>query len=484
MSAKSRAKPKPQPKHPEKLRQALAEKERRRLQKERLYSTSFPEQRAICDSPAKRKSGLCTRRAGKTNAFANKCVEFSIDFPKRNFLFVGLTAQTAWDTLVKDALIPALERANVRYTANEQKKTVRFNRCVLYFLGIDANKKQREKALGKKYKLVAVDECASITIDLKEFVEKHIGPALIDENGECWLIGTPNSNVHTFFYKVTSGEVPGWTRFEWSAADNPHIRKNWLAEIKQLIAETPGIEETPWFIQNMLGKWAVDESAQVYKFLRSRNGTGSKPAGNWAHVLGIDLGHSPDPTAFVVIGYRDYDPSAYVLHAYKRTAMNLDDINVKIRQLERQFGTFQTMVIDGANKQFVKELQNRFGLPLINAEKAGKAEFISLLNTDLQVGRLLFLLDECKPLTEELSTHIWREEECRKGNWVESDATPNDCCDAMLYAWRWCYNWAADRSSPVRALSDEEQVEQYWKEQDEQKDQSIEQAAWETNTLW
>lgn len=468
------------------LRAALREQESRRRQVERLRGSLFEAQLKIMDDPCRLKTALCTRRAGKTNGAAGAFLEASIKNPGSNFLFCALTTKSALGIIWKDVLRPMAKRNNIRAVLKKQDNEIQLGNhgTSLFFMGINATKEEREKALGRKYKKVIIDESASIQINVEEFVYRHILPALADEQGDLWLIGTPSDLTKSFFYRATMGEIPGWSNHEWSALDNPHMREQWLKEIAYLKETRPGIEDTPWFIQNYLGKWAVDDSKRVYRYSESVNLIDQLPDSNdWKSVLGIDLGYSPDPTAFVVSSYREQDPRLYYRHAYKRTEMTLSDVSAYAHMLNGVFH-FESMVVDNANKQAVEELKQKYNLPLIAADKTGKVDHIAMMNDDFQLGRIKVVKGTCDPLIDEWTSHIWDERAREKGQFKESEQTANHCCDAGLYNWRHCFHWV-DRNAPeVRAPVEQREVEEYWKQKAQELETQAEQDVWEDESVW
>jgi hypothetical protein len=222
----------------------------------------------------------------------------------------------------------------------------------------------------------------------------------------------------------------------------------WRAEIEDLKLANPLIEETPIFQQHYLGKWVIDDSNLVYRFDYDRNSFDELPvkqpgAGRWHYVLGIDLGFN-DPTAWVVCAYHDFDRTLYVLGAHKKEKCDITEVAEQTRKLMGRFD-FDRIVIDNANKQAVEEMRRRHDIPLTPAEKAGKADFIEIMNGDFISGHIKLHKKMAAPLIDEYGQLIWDD---RSGRREEHPAAPNHCCDAALYAWRSCYQYLADMLQP------------------------------------
>jgi hypothetical protein len=90
-------------------------------------------------------------------------------------------------------------------------------------------------------------------------------------------------------------------------------------------------------------------------------------------------------------------------------------------------------------------LADEHGVFLEPAEKKQKNDHIELFNNDLDAGRIH--IRKGSVLSHELMGHKWSDKHMVKvddrsvlvtDKRKESDETPNDVCDAGLYAFRWC----------------------------------------------
>jgi phage terminase large subunit len=143
--------------------------------------------------------------------------------------------------------------------------------------------------------------------------------------------------------------------------------------------------------------------------------------------------------------------------------MIVKDVADHIKHLYKKF-PIHASIVDPASKQVVMELINRYGLPLIAAEKSDKQKHIELLNSDLITGTIK-ILNSCTQLIEEITTLVWNEDKRKAGKWEEHSACPNHLCDAMLYGWRYChqYLWTPE-DDPVTVDSE---MDRYWQEESE-----------------
>lgn len=435
---------------------------RRASQRVNVLDVSFAKQFKFIKDPAKLKAGFCTRRAGKSYGIGLALVQACLDNAGTSSLYVALTRESAKRIMFKDVLHVINRKHDLGMEFNNSDLTVRFaNGSLLYLMGMDSSEDEAHKALGQKFKLAVVDEAASFRRDLRDIVYKVLRPAATDLNGQIILIGTPSNITKGLFFDVVHGKEPGWALHQWSAFDNPYIADKWRAEIEELKSTNPLVIETPWFKQMYLGQYVVDVDSLVYKFNYERNAVAEIPS-DLTYVLGVDLGFD-DPSAFVVVGYKDLDRKLYILDIYKQSKMIISDVAERIKYYEKTYQPVR-MVIDNAAKQSVEELKQRFQIPLIAADKHGKAEFIEIMNSEFIMGNILAKSDSCEQLFSEYETLIWDDKSAKRQEHPNCD---NHLADAALYAWRNCYNYL---NSPIQInkMTDEDKID-IWFERESEK---------------
>ena len=426
-----------------------------------ILDPAFQKQSDFIRHPARRKALWCTRRASKSYTGGLAMIQAAIDHPGVNILYIGLTRLSAKSIIWKDILKRINNEKQIDFTFNHTELTATHpNSSIIYVTGVDAEEDEMQKLLGKKWKLVVIDEAQSFTIDLRALVYGILGPAMVDEEGTIILSGTAGNITQGLFFDITTGKEAGWNLFEWSALDNPYVARQWRAELEDIATNRPLFMDTALYKQWFLNEWCIDENARVYKYT-DRNNSSALPLdlSDWSYVLGLDLAHSPDSTAFVVSAYNVASPMLYFVYAYKETEMDLTAVAEKVKALERRY-PFEVKIVDGAAKQAVSELNNRHGLGLIPADKIGKADFIKIFNDEL-VQRKIQYLPATLPLQEELNTLIWETD--ANGNVKEPrrehPAIHNDLCDAMLYNWRYCYSYLFKPADPFLDMSKQENWE-------------------------
>lgn len=417
-------------------------KQRAAVPKPVFYDPTFDKQTAFIQDLAKFKAALCTRRAGKSYGDGLELFDNAYNTESVSCLYVALTRDSAKRIMFRDVLGTINKRMGLNAKPNLTDLTWTLpNQSTIYLLGMDSSPEEAEKALGQKFKKVVIDEAGSFRRDLRQIIYGILSPACADLGGTISMTGTPTSLTKGFYFDVVNGKEPGWSNHQWSAFDNPYMAVNWQKEIDDLIAKNPLVIETPWFKQMYLGQYVVDESKLVYRFSEARNSTAQLPDG-LNYVLGVDLGFD-DPSAFSVVGYSRSSPNLYIVETYKKSGMIISDVAERIKYYQQRYNPYK-IVIDNAAKQSVEELRRRFSLPLTPAEKAGKSEFIEIMNSEMIQGRIK-ALPENELLFEEYANLIWDEKSTRR---EEHPACDNHLTDATLYAWRYCFQYLFQPAAP------------------------------------
>jgi hypothetical protein len=423
-----------------------------------LEKIAFDKQLNFIRDPWKLKALFCTRRASKSYTGGLYLVEEALNYDACNCLYIGLTRLSAKGIIWKDVLKEINKRKNLEMNFNGTELTATTqNGSIIYVTGADADEDEMEKLLGKKYRLVIIDEAASFTIDLRRLIYGILKPATVDQGGSICLLGTSGNLTSGLFFDVTTGKEQGWKLFTWTAFDNPHVAKQWQEELDDIRINRPAFMETPLFKQWYLNEWVIDLEKLVYRFAYNRNeytdlSNHLLSKKGWQFVLGVDLGYDPDPSAFVVVAFHEHDTSLYIVDCFKQTEMDVTDVANKIKWYKSIY-EIDRVVIDGANKQAVMEIQKRHDIGLTTADKTGKVDFIQIMNAEMIQGKIK-LSKECQPLKDEYLNLIWNEKSLKK---EEHPNCPNHLCDAALYAWRFCYQFLSQMPKQQPNLRDKNQ---------------------------
>lgn len=417
-----------------------------------IFTGAFRQQREFILDKSKLKALFCTRRSAKSYTAGIYLVHEALENPGCNCLFVGLTRASAKAIIWKDILVQINRDfgLNAEFNQTELTMTLR-NGSVVSVTGVDADQGEMHKLLGRKYRLVCIDEASMYSVDVRNLVYGVLGPAMTDPNaggerGTICLMGTASNFPRGIFYDVTLRKEPGWALFQWTAHDNPYVAKQWAEALEEIARERPLYMQTPQFKQWYLNQWVIDDDALVYRFSQVRNvikKLPQLPADGWSYVLGVDTGWEDD-NAFVLTAFHANDPNLYVVKTYRRRRMTFDEVAAKIQEFMRDpVLAPHKIIIDGANKQGVESMRARSAIPFEFADKQDKVTFIELCNADLIQGKVL-LVDgpENRPFMDEMAGLVWVTDGDKiKLPKKEHPNLPNHLCDAFLYAWRMGYHF-------------------------------------------
>lgn len=449
---------------------------------------TFPVQTALLEDKSKLIATLCTRRAAKSFTAIKRLLRAMYRHPGSSTLFIALTRESAKKIMWKDVAKVLNRTHRLRAKFNETDLTMTLpNGSVLYALGVDTTEEEKEKLLGQKYSEVAIDESASYSIDLHALVFGILKPAVADYRGAIILYGTPGNLTTGLFFELTKDQDPttphrwekqGWSGHCWNTFANPYMVQNWTEEISDLKRDNPLVEETPLFKQHYLGLWVVDSTMLVYKYSAAKNAwDGVLPvfkSGRWHHILGVDTGWKA--SAFTLVAFHDHCRDLFVLESWKRRAMDITAMSEVVKHYQSKLSV-ESVVIDGANKQAVEQMNNRHGLPfqLETAQKRDKFDFIDLMNADAVQGRIkvstaewekariheftdagrcgtpeYVSTEKCGLLRLEWSSLVIDERALK--NLRKREEHPNcenHCADSTLYPWRSAYPYISKALPPA-----------------------------------
>ena len=437
---------------------------RRGINPDVIFEDSFPQQLNFIKDPARLKTVFCTRRAAKSFTAGLYMVHECLKNPNSNCLFLGLSRESAKGIIWMDILQVIDQRYKLKAKFNLSELTMTFpNGSIIRATGIDATQDEMNKLLGKKYRLVCIDEASMYTIDLEKLVYGILRPAMADVMGTICLMGTSSNFSRGLFYDITIGARRDWSVHTWSAHDNPHVAKQWQELLDEIDRDRPLFKETPLFKQWYLNHWVVDSEKLVYKFNEARNlysgelkGRGSP---GWTYILGVDTGWEDD-NAFVLGAYNTNSPEFFIVKTFNQNHMTFDQVVIKIQEFmnDKEY-PISRVIIDGANKQGIESMRHRSSIPFEYADKQGKVDFIEMLNGDLVQAKIK-INSTCTTLVQELMGLVWKTD----GDKIvipkkEHPSLPNHLCDAFLYAWRNGFHYYFKDAVPKRKLTDDEVAE-------------------------
>jgi hypothetical protein len=238
------------------------------------------------------------------------------------------------------------------------------------------------------------------------------------------------------------------------------MKDKWIIEVNELIERNPNVINASWFKTHYLNQWCADDELLIlHQVAESQIDEIPIRKTPYVFILGVDLGFN-DSSAFTVICYHDYDKICYVVESYKEPELILSQVAQRINFLSTKF-PFSKIIIDGANKQGVEEIKQRFSLALEPAQKTEKAIFLKLLNDDFVVGNVKVKKNSNNQLITEALQLQW--EDSRKEK--EDARCENHSIDALLYSWRSCYHFLSVREPIIKNRNSDDYMNQLEEEE-------------------
>jgi len=429
-----------------------------------LFGAMTPAQRAPAQTSAKKWAAICGRRSGKTVLGRMLCLLAPLKKPDSFAGYVALTRKSA-KLQVWPRLLRMVEKYKIPCKPHGGDLTLTYTNGSVLFLGGADSSSDIQKYRGLDTSFVLLDEAAAMPdLVLRELVDEILEPTLLDHDGTLAAISTPGPTLAGYLYDQTANPETVATHVQthhWTVLDNPHIphARAWLADLRR---RNGWDEMHPTYRREWLGEWVADDEALVYHFDPNANGwDGILPtARRWEYCLGVDVGYSPDPTAFVLVAHAVGHPIAYATHSERHLEWTPTRIAERIRELTHAHNVTRIVAdLGGAGgKGLEMEWRQRFSVPLhVPVEKHKKREHIALVDDALRTGRLR--IKNGLSLIHELNTIVW---DARRQK--PSDAYPNDEADALEYAYMAARHYTTDLAVP---RVDPEDLDAKWRREEE-----------------
>lgn len=490
-------------------RQGLLSDRRQRLVKvaDTVRASCLSHQLDVIVDKAKWKSVLCPRRSGKSWTAMFYALDVLLRTPQAEVVIVTLTLKSA-KNIYWHQIEQMCKRHGVEIEMFKNDMVIDFpDGSRLQFVGAESYA-QIEKLRGGKYDLVVIDESKSFApYILDELINNVVGPALMDKSGTIMIIGTPGNILSGPFFEATypgyindskrmvsktfgkeedywktAKHKPIWSRHTWTIKENTAAPNTWNNAL-ELKDKNGWDDDNPTWRQEYLGEWVAMDSTFVYRFAVMCNTEPEKVlwtpdflSGNqfgldrkieWRYVIGVDFGWHDD-TAIVVLAYSPHDGCLREVYSWKKPHQDVDDVVNQLKDVISLCGVVDKIVGDtaGGSKQVVETLNKRYGWNIEPAIKRDKFDYIQIVNSDAQAGRVKIRKEsetafEMMCLQWDTRGDRTLEELQRAGKLKEDESFANHCCDAFLYAYKYSYHfWADDRPSLAVPGSAEWQQEQ------------------------
>lgn len=403
------------------------------------------------------RAACCSRRAGKTVGIAADALETIQNESDVLVLYITVTKQAARDIIWADILKIIDDNKLTHFKVDNTRLAVinTENRSKFIIEGAK-DRTEIEKHRGKKLRKCYIDEAQSFRTYIEDLVNDVITPALRDHKGELYVTGTPGPVKAGYFYNVTHSDF--WHNVHWTAFDNPHMHNPPKKDLHDTLTEErmmKGISENdPGFQRETFGIWIEDLDSLVFKFNKNINLYTQLPLYNeygekytYDYIFGIDIGYN-DSDAIAVLAYNYEEKKVFLVDEVVKSKQNISSLVKEIKRLQEHYNPIKMVLDAGAlGKKIQAEILTRHGLNLEAAEKNRKIEFIELLNDDLRTGKFKafdgsIFEDDCLLVQWDKESKIRNPERPKV-----SDSYHSDICDAVLYAWRECRHFMAEKTS-------------------------------------
>lgn len=432
----------------------LQAQRKRPASKQRVLDRLFEAQRKMVDHPARRKVICCSRQAGKTEAMATVIADEAILKPYSSQVYITHT-QTNAQGIMWRKLLDINRTYGLVAHADSHRLVMTYDNGSVVQLASANEAHKVEHLRGFTNLRAMIDEAQSFKPHLKYLVEEILKPTLYKENGELWLIGTPPRFKGTYFERCFHGEEgPGWEPFRWLITDNPHMpdaygdaprcvvelyRKTGSTRVftwSEYEAFSKGVTiDDPAIRRDIFGEFVPSQDDLVYGAVPDERVRDAPRGGNWQYVVGIDVGLR-QPTAFVVLGWREHEQQVWVLEEIGgEKGMAPHQVCEQFAKLRDHYPGIRAVVDSGGmGVTYMDMMQQRFGMFATKAEKTEKMTYVELMRADLVRDNIVFT--PATPRVKAEVSHLGWDEK-------KNDRFDRSCVqhrhDALLYGWRHVY---------------------------------------------
>jgi hypothetical protein len=468
----------------------------------------------------------CPRRAGKSFGATSLALWFGEKFPGSRILIISLTLKSTRENYWAGAP-GGIFKQNHDYGLNLQfnhtdSVWIHENGSRGRLAGAETRADiEYLRGAAAEADIAIVDEGKSFAPDLlRELVDDVLEPGLMTRDGVLVFAGTPGSIPIGPFYEATcefarvenpestdpndtiptciladeeTAEVYSvfddearrsmWRLHTWGIQDNTARPGQWKRALK-IKSKNKWADDHPTWRREYLGIWVTDATDLVYAWLTCRangkdvcwhpevtptNITGlPQDKGPWHLIMGLDIGYV-DESAFVLAAYSDTVKELRHVYDYKKSEMVVEDFIAKVLDCIETYGLPEAIVADtggGGAKMIIEEINQKYGLGIIPAEKKDKQAYIELQNSEFHSGRIKIIPGT--DLAHELGGLQWdlsRNSKlilARTGRLVEDPNCPNHLCDAFLYLYRYSHHFWSEAAAPGPVKG----TEAWWKEQE------------------
>lgn len=416
----------------------------------------FGKQRDFIEDPSQFKVACCGRQSGKSHGAALALLKAAVAKAGSTPVYINMNRASA-QFIIWPPLIELNEKYELGIEFIKTTSDIRLpNGSVIKVFGAGSLREMDKiRGIGATLNLVVLDEAQNFGNDMYKLIREILLPATVTHKAPILITGTPNAACAGPFYDIVHGGGEmfknkrgkyGWSLHGWTMVENPHIPD--VEEQYQAHMEANDWNKaSPGFRREYLGEWVRDTEGLCYynqksmlvpSFPRER-------ANDWMYLLGVDVG-TVDPWAFTVAAVSRDIQATYVIESYS-THITTIEAGDEIERLRESY-PFSNIIVDtgGQGANSVKQWKDTH--PTIPAEPVKKGYGsvdmgISIMNADVQAGRLYFVEPTTRELLAERSALIWDHKTSPTGarRVKRGDGYPDHCADSCRYLYTKVRTW-------------------------------------------
>jgi hypothetical protein len=413
-----------------------------------LSSHRHAKQHAINIDPAWIRAVLGTRRSGKTEEFCLEALEMADKFPGETVPYVMPTIMRDKD-IVYNKMQDLDRKFGIGLRINRSEfKIVTPSGGVVQIFGL-STLPDAEKGRGKRFPLVIIDECGAHNQQaLKMAVTETFGPATADFRGlggrGILLGGTPGYEPDCYWEQLIGGNSHksklGASVHFMTIFDNPFFRGREQLILDSHLRDNSLPANDAGYRREWLGEFCANSTGLCYQRWNGNLLPRHMVPKNGYTVMGLDLGHNPDPCAWVVVRFVITESvvgdvvrsihHGHVIASFEKTHCSVEEMVGITRRLKEAYHVSHIAGDSaGLGSTIVDDLGSVYGLPITAVKKSGvKVGKIWFADSMFGAGTL-HVHEGCDSLMRQLKTVPW--DDRRLGH---HKRYPDHSLDGLLYA--------------------------------------------------
>jgi len=387
-------------------------------------------QKVIHSDTRRFKVAVCHRRFGKTTMAINELIKHALINPGV-YWYIAPTYKAAkmiaWDMLKHYTPEQVVDKYNETELSIQLKIPAKIGQSRIYLKGSENPDMLRGAGLSG----VVFDEYAEQSPDVWS---KVVRPALSENKGWAWFIGTPKGSDH--FKALFDRDEKDWSGYILKASETNVLDADELVQARQEMSEDEYNQEYECDFLTHTGLIYPEFKRHVHLF----DPKNQQFPEYWKEIIGIDHGYR-NPTAAIFARVSDEGVIYVVDEHYERQKLvseHAEAIWAKVQTKEPAFIIDpSTKQVHGVSKQSVHEEYQDFGITALkgnNQVMAGINRMKEHFKTDENGKCRLYIAKHCVNLIKELETYHWDTRTSVYSTERDKPAKVGDhACDSLRY---------------------------------------------------